>query len=275
MIKTCTVCGKEFEAKDGRMLTCSVECKKERARRMYAKPKREAVCPNCGKTFQTAKDYQIYCSVDCQRFAHNERNKVRQKLLYEPRPKKKKVKPPKVPEIVACAYCGKEFEKHYGAIYCSDECKREATNQRRRESRQAEQKYEQIGYCLVCGKEYIKRSARSVRCPECVAESRKIKAKDLPYMTLVCKHCGEEFQSRYKKFYCSRRCADKEATRIRKQKEKSRKAKRAKLDENGEVIGYYDSVLDKTLAEKVNGSDYGSYQRAKILAGIEPIKLTL
>lgn len=272
MIKTCEICGKEFDAKDRRMLTCSEECKKERIRRKYAKPKREAVCPNCGKEFQTARDYQIYCSPKCCNIAHNERNKARQKLHYQPRPRKTKPKKIKLPKIIECAYCGKEFETHHGAIYCSDECKRNAANEKRREHRREAQKTGQMGYCLVCGKEYIKRDRRSTRCPECIAAG---KSSHQP-QTHICKHCGAEFQSLWsRREYCSRKCADAEAARIRNQEEEIRNAKRAKYAENGEIIGYYDSVLDKTLAEKVNGSDYGSYQRAKTLAGIEPIRLTL
>lgn len=272
MIKTCVICGKEFEARDRRMLTCSVECKKERIRRKYTKPKREAVCQNCGKTFETTRNDKIYCSTECCNIAHNEQNKARQKLHYQPRPRKKKPKKVKLPKIIECAYCGKEFETHHGAIYCSDECKREAANEKRREHRRAERKDGQIGYCLVCGKKYIKRDRRSTRCPECIKAGEKLyQAK-----THICKHCGKEFQSPYSRCeYCSRKCADAEVARIRKQEEEARNAKRAKYGKNGEIIGYYDSVLDKTLAEKVNGSDYGSYQRAKTLAGIEPIRLTL
>lgn len=61
MLKTCIVCGKEFETNYPHQVTCGAECRREMKRRKarergrkryWAKPKVKITCRLCGKNFK-------------------------------------------------------------------------------------------------------------------------------------------------------------------------------------------------------------------------------
>ena len=73
--RTCAVCGKEF-TRNGKILTCSMECAEEyrkRYNRTYIRNNRGAEklktmkCPVCGKEFKQIRGNQIVCSSICRK----------------------------------------------------------------------------------------------------------------------------------------------------------------------------------------------------------------
>ena len=74
IVRTCKVCGKEFEAERVTQCTCSDACrarnKRENNRRLEAAhraPRATLVCAYCGKTFPRVSSTSKYCSVECRR----------------------------------------------------------------------------------------------------------------------------------------------------------------------------------------------------------------
>lgn len=187
-----------------------------------------------------------------------------------------------------CVFCGNPFvAKKQGAKYCSSRCRDKQRNQNESEEhkkqriervkalRAEERKSWENGICLNCDKPFIKARKKSKLCPECVAKGIKVGRigdEPTPIYTNTCKLCGNEFRTHnMDKKYCSRSCARKSAFIEKKRREEAT----AKYDAKGNLLGHYATALDKVLAEKVVGSDYGSYQVAKTLASIPKVKTTL
>lgn len=230
----------------------------------------EKNCIICGKPFEAKQWNQVLCSSpECR----SEYIRRKQKAACE---RRKLRRMEKEAHEVTCPICGTKFKTMSGIkIYCSQECKRAGALAKRKERKQRRKGViAETDICVVCGEEFKKKNSRTIRCPECIASGKRIRYEKA-YAIHTCKHCGKEFSTKWGNDYCSRACADAEAERHQREERDRKLALRAKYDKDGNVIDYYDTVLDKTLAEKVVGSDYGSYQRAKTLAGIEPIKLTL
>lgn len=85
MIKTCVICGKDFETVNPRRICCSPACTKLKTRRRQAvyrqytrkgvkpppvvrpKPKLcPAICLSCGKSFVQSFPNEKFCSDDCR-----------------------------------------------------------------------------------------------------------------------------------------------------------------------------------------------------------------
>ncbi len=134
MIKTCAICGKEFETANNRQIYCGPECSWEGRRavgRSYYQRKKEGkepeatkTCPICGKTFEVDR-YRIsrrYCSDECSLIG-----KRAQEKAYRERNKQAK----KPPEPKTCPVCGTTFTpaSNKGRKYCSPECYRKANRE--------------------------------------------------------------------------------------------------------------------------------------------------
>ena len=77
-VRTCRICGKEFESQQPQAIYCSDECREEAARRRMKsqrseKKLKEKICPICGKKFMTPANNRKYCSDECSKEA-NRRN---------------------------------------------------------------------------------------------------------------------------------------------------------------------------------------------------------
>ena len=94
--------------------------------------------------------------------------------------------------IKNCKVCGKEFDAHRTARYCSPECKSEWTTARRRVMRRAR---------YAANPERFRAYAR-----------KKYQAQREPLIR-ICGICGEEFDARGSQKYCSDKCARKAQSR--------------------------------------------------------------
>lgn len=241
MIKTCPICGKEFETKVEHKRFCSPECKKEKdnfarfAKYHHEKPdaqiiskcrerygkhlnpeliqSRKSTCIVCGKEFETKVGHKKFCSVICQQ-----------------RYFRKKHKP-----LTKCLVCGKEFESSNGRLLCSPECAKERRLILKRVYHTA--KPAKIVTCAICKKEFEATVYNRKYCSaECLRIGKAIracerfhkknpnaryitkntmvkrKAKATPIVRKseigICKECGREFKvkSLTPEYYCSEEC---------------------------------------------------------------------
>ena len=114
MIKSCKICGKEFEACSinyKRQEFCSRKCQQIHS---YQNRKGDSYnCKNCGKEFvPKAKDRTSYCSREC---AYEDKRAA-----------------PKEKVLPVCVTCGVEFEGRADRKYCTDECKKERARRSQR-----------------------------------------------------------------------------------------------------------------------------------------------
>lgn len=107
MIKTCPICGKEFESGKNAQKYCSTACRRKAASyRFREKHKRIGVCVWCGKEFETRAANRLYCSEKCGYLARQQKELEAKKS--QPLLKGK------------CVICGKEFETNNpNQILCS------------------------------------------------------------------------------------------------------------------------------------------------------------
>ena len=136
MLKTCEICGKEFEPKsNNKQKYCSRACFNEsrkeydalyRAVVLGQKPCEKKVCPHCGKEFMQTHGSQKFCSKKCKQDFHNAKNnakKYKRHLQLTPLPKEKPKEKPVQKKV--CVWCGEEFETTKSSkTCCSPECKR-------------------------------------------------------------------------------------------------------------------------------------------------------
>ncbi|MCK8826395.1 HNH endonuclease [Natroniella acetigena] len=144
---TCNYCGKEFKIKDARHYKyCSIQCANKN------KDHKTTSCKYCGEDIKYYFKKPDYCSRKCRRRDNPEE----------------------------CSYCGKEFVSWNGKLYCSEECKKQEYNKRKRES------YESVDYkveqtCVNCGSKYkCMKSVASHRkyCDECQLEVKEERRRD-------------------------------------------------------------------------------------------------
>lgn len=126
-------------------------------------------------------------------------------------------------DVATCSFCGKEFVKAISfQKCCSEKCRREAENLRRRNERKAEAA-KRVAACVVCGKEFMPLHGAQKCCsPECTRIrkndlNRRLRAEKMlaekPPKAEVrkCEHCGKEFvvgrmkQQRFCSYLCNRR----------------------------------------------------------------------
>lgn len=122
MVKKCVICGKEFEAHFPQHITCSEECRRERARQLKrnAPPRYKKICVICGKEFFAYSSKQQTCSREC--------GLVR---MLEKRLENTQARP------LICKHCGKEFESACAnSRYCSLECRNAAQKKRNQKKRE-------------------------------------------------------------------------------------------------------------------------------------------
>ena len=165
----CVVCGDDFEAKHKNTKYCSDTCRKIKRENIPLEHLR--ICINCGKKFINSNGRIKFCDEQC-RSIH--------KYNYKPNINLNKI---------ICINCNKEFEKsNPNSKFCSDKCKLEYN------------KKIIIYNCKKCGKEFIKGDGIKKRF--CSEECR------FNYLahTLICKHCGKEFKSLNKEYFCSIIC---------------------------------------------------------------------
>ena len=131
------------------------------------------VCPKCFKRFEPQKGrYPKYCSEQC-------------KKEYKATKRKSNVK------VLTCKRCGKEFETN--KIYAPKYCK---------ECRPVNHKV----ICENCGKEFAAYKSKNRKfCSEQCRVERV--SNNLPLLTVNCKTCGKEFQTKdANKKYCNKYC---------------------------------------------------------------------
>lgn len=93
-----------------------------------------------------------------------------------------------------CQWCGMDYERANGwtsTRYCSNECKREFSNNRARETREKKK-----AICKTCGKEFIRTTSTKYCSAECKCEKA------------ICPICGKEFKRKIgeDKKTCSKKC---------------------------------------------------------------------
>lgn len=131
-IRTCVICGAEFQSKNARKKTCSVECSRklnhesQRAWRQSKKTPIMKVCPVCGKEFETAYATKKYCGVECATVANRamareaERRKYWQEKGQKKKSKKKGETKPKENHIAEINQAARDKNMSYG-IYKAQE----------------------------------------------------------------------------------------------------------------------------------------------------------
>ena len=116
-----------------------------------------------------------------------------------------------------CEVCGKEFETSRPAKYCSEDCKKEARNERRRASRNVSN----VKVCSICGNEFKGHGNSKYCSTECAIEGNRRLARDrvIDYearnerrrasrrTSKLCPICGKEFIGTGRDKYCSNECS--------------------------------------------------------------------
>ena len=124
-------------------------------------------CEWCGNGFDTSYKVQKYCCEDCSKRAKNERCKEYHRRKSDEKPK----------TILKCQICGAEFVSKWGAVVCSNPCRKEY--QRRVAHDYYEQHYQpKMRKCVVCGKEFVVKHNFKVCSTECRTVRDKQKAKE-------------------------------------------------------------------------------------------------
>lgn len=177
MIKTCPICGKEFEPRRCSQKYCSPACYDEenhrRARARYVPVKNESrTCPVCGKEFVSHNRNQKYCSDAC-------RCRVYRLSKRAPRP------------IRTCPVCGKEFTAiSERAVVCSRECRRLHRNKLERERNRRRRAEREPVTCTICGREFVPSHGNKKCCSDvcrrrakAVTAARRYAAKHPPRLT--------------------------------------------------------------------------------------------
>jgi predicted nucleic acid-binding Zn ribbon protein len=230
MIRKCVICGKEFETKSSRQITCSKQCSykehynKEMQRKKIAFPFRN--CKMCGKEFIPTSKEQ-FCSDECRnkskllskakvmerKYESGERKK---RLTYEEKQQLNK------PNIMICAYCGTEFTGRKRK-YCTSECMIQATKEKQVEYHKIYMRKNRskkpIVYkeCKFCGKQFEYNKDHQVYCSDdCRLKSAQQYRHDF-YQSVrdktykICPVCGKEFLvDKHHEKYCSNECREKD-----------------------------------------------------------------
>ncbi|MYA41321.1 MAG: HNH endonuclease [Gemmatimonadetes bacterium] len=187
--KTCLRCGKKFETKRTRKLTCSPKCSRNWTTTKKPIQIHEKTCLRCGKGFSTNIAKKKYCSPDCQ-----DRAPIVEKACLVCGEGFKASKS----DQKYCSNCGyKRYERNCPVCgegfktqiakkkYCSMDCKLQAKNQRR---------YPIVEKtCLVCGEVFKTQFKVKKYC------SRKCSEKD---RLKTCLRCGDNFRGNTKRKYC-------------------------------------------------------------------------
>lgn len=111
----CVVCGYEFWhgayiiRRDEKDIICH-QCREMRISERKTPKDYKRICYFCGKIFESFQKSAKYCSDECRRNGTNKR--LRDEYQAQ-----------RIPVIVACRYCGKEFDSRRGARYCSTPCR--------------------------------------------------------------------------------------------------------------------------------------------------------
>lgn len=105
MIKTCAICGKEFQTFGSRKY-CSDACAsigyKANRKKQYKNTAYSKTCATCGKQFETIYPQHRFCSLKC-RLKNN---------------------PQKINDKKSCLHCKKKFKPSFkGEKFCSDKCR--------------------------------------------------------------------------------------------------------------------------------------------------------
>ena len=122
---TCKICGAEYIKTNGKSMYCSVECKKEAARRRYQKNKEKRLAQM--RAWKSANpNYQKEWAEKHPNYARDRSRKKRGTVIYER----------------VCVVCGKPFTTPFPyAITCSKECSRKRKAARRKTPEQEHEKY--------------------------------------------------------------------------------------------------------------------------------------
>ena len=163
--KICAVCGRSFTvtaAQSRWAMTCSPECKKERAPSNWPRAK----CQRCGESFQYKPSRKgRYCSQECA---------IADQSTKTPR---------------ECKCCGAEFAAKASAkgLFCSKGCY--VTWQRAQPRKPRKKRPKPVKYpssrvyfrtCDVCGRLFTARAAQTKRCSQqCKIDHAGVRVKDL------------------------------------------------------------------------------------------------
>ncbi len=230
MLRTCVICGKQFETNHSRQMTCSKVCsKKEHYLKNIEWTKKVhpsdsyRICKRCGKQF-VPKGKEWFCSEKCRIETRRASEKAsKQKILqrkYESGEIKKRLsleekQALKKPYI--CIYCGKKFTGRKRK-YCSDDCRNKAAREyKKRYIKQYREKINPVRYgvCKICGKQFLVDKLHQIYCSkECrLIAGQKLRAEIFQRNHVInysiCPICGKQFQQTHDcKKYCSSDCRE-------------------------------------------------------------------
>jgi len=118
--------------------------------------------------------------------------------------------------------CGKQFESEHGAKYCSDACKLETEEQKRKEQYQNKKPEKESKICGFCSNEFIpKGRSDTVYCsPKCQTDA-KARRKNIELTERICVVCGTKFMPvQNKQICCSKECVQRNHYEKNKEKRK-------------------------------------------------------
>ena len=144
----CRTCGKAFQRKYPRQLTCSNECRLEWRSRAKIDN-----CVVCGNRFEKRTGNQITCSKDCMA-----------KRLYQA-------------QILSCTICDKTFRRKGNSKTCSNECSERLRTLRRHETQHKNWHLVTLK-CVVCGSEFPRRYGVQKTCSEKCRQQYKKERRD-------------------------------------------------------------------------------------------------
>jgi len=209
MVKTCEICGKEFETGYSFKKYCSKKCRRlslnarQNLKRQRAAKVEIHTCQNCGKQFETANKQKVYCSPKCvHQYCYRKKTVTKVE-----KPVEKIKKPVAEPIKKICPICGVEFlTRNKGQKYCSKNCTSQASWQ--------DKTFKKI--CVQCGKEFNSLSNAAKKCPSCRFQrekkknlNKKVKFNPVKYIRR-CQYCGREFAT----YHASRICCSPECTQL-------------------------------------------------------------
>lgn len=226
-LKTCTFCGKEFNAKHGARQLCSYECQIERSRQRSRDINRigktmQTACKRCGVPM--ASFQSKYCSANCRHRSHWEKKrkpclqcggpsnstsgKCRSCVSLERKPFRE------------CKECRKTFRPKNNVCvkFCSRDCsfanlKANATGGKRKP------KPPKAAICRMCGKGFTTGNCSMCCSKQCQKRwaSASSTYKRLTPIRDTCLHCkGPMNKTRYIRLYCSRQCTKRAANKIKR-----------------------------------------------------------
>lgn len=219
MIRTCSICGKEFESSQGWICDrkyCSKECGNTARRIKYYEERKNRICKQCGKPFVYSADTGSawFCSIECRKRWNYEQSRLR-KIRKEAESRCVEWLQNGVPDNFTVLSDWKEYDGNVEIeIRCND-CGETFTKPIYFARRTV--------HCPLCWerkrkrvKDYHPRKYGNMDDYKAVLEAKKQetleqkeKEREARKQVKICKFCGKEFETyRQKQVCCSPQCSD-------------------------------------------------------------------